>query len=495
MVLALLVLAVAVLVRVAALDIQGLWHDELYTLGNLVGFDVYLFPGADLAPQEGERAAATLVGALQPDRFWQNLWRNLVHEGHPPLYLFLLKAWTALFGSSLAWVRGFSIAASTLAVAVVMACGRRLGGWGTGLAAGLLFALSPYQLYFAVESRSYALMTLWAAAATWAWIRFREGGTRDATAVWMVAVSAACLTHYFAALYCGLLYLSLAAWMLRHTALTKTLQPLIVRALPLLAGVAWLPVLRLQTASHGGSHWTEGRLGWAESFFQGFCTLLELLSSPHASASKTEVAFTLVVGSVSLGWMLACRGHRWGRTAWSLVALVTVHMVVVVLVDQVIDHHTIAVPRYSSCLAIPLFLVFAMALSRLRVAGAVLVGVFSVTLGQAAWEIGLGQRAPKQMIREVALHLNTVAHEGDLIIVSPSGPTLVGLAYYLRPELRIAAEPAASLEDAVEAASRDGRRVWTVQQRLGIGIEPWAADSQPEATSVIRFVGIDLAQH
>lgn len=494
-VLAGVVVLLAAVLRVAAVDIQGVWHDELYTLGNLVGFDVYLFPGTDLQPQEKERAAAAWVASLHQDRFWPNLWRNLVHEGHPPLYLFLLKAWSVVFGSSISWVRGFSVVASTIAVAWVCASGARMAGWLAGLTAGVLFAISPYQLYFAVESRSYALMTLCSAAATWAWLGLQDGGTKTNAIVWVIAVTAACLTHYFAALYCGLLYVFLAGAMLQEKGRTALFQKLTLRALPLLAGVAWLPVLRLQTASHGGTHWTEGHLVWSESFIVGFRSLIEFLSSPHASAPRSELAFTLLICALALGWMVAQYRTRWARTAWALTGLIVVHILIVVLVDQVIDHHTIAVPRYSSSLAVPLVLILAAALSRLRVAGTFLVVVFGVILLHGAREVGHGQRAPKQMLREVATHLNTVADQNDLIIVSPSGPTLVGLAIYLRPELRVAAEPADNLRAAVEQALRDGRRVWTVQQRLGIGIEPWAATDRPEEMSVIRFAGVDLVEH
>jgi uncharacterized membrane protein len=495
--LAVLVIGLGAALRVAAVDQQGLWHDELYTLGNLVGFDLYLFPGADLQQHEAERAAGEVAALMHQDRFSETLWRNLVHEGHPPLYLFLVKGWTAVFGGSVDFVRGFSVTASTLAVAGVVAAGRRMAGWRAGLAAGGLLAVSPYQMYFAVEARSYALMALCAAAATWAWLGLRRGGGGGLDlVVWWTAVTAACLTHYFAALYCGLLFLGLFAPQvspLRPTA--SALRGLVLRAAPLSAGVAWLPVLRLQTGTHGGTHWTEGRLGLADSAAAGGAALLELLTGPQRSAPAGEEVLMAAAALVAVGWMVARCHEAWARTCWRLVGLVVAHVAIVVAVDQVIDHHTIAVPRYSSSLAIPLTLVLGASLAQLRAAGVLLLAVVGLSAAHAGREIADGTRAPKQMLREVATHLNEVATEGDLIIVSPSGPTLVGVALYLRPELRVTAVPAAELTTAVEAGLAQQRRVWTVQQRLGIDIEPWATPSRPEGRAEVRFAGVDLVEH
>ena len=492
---ALVIVGVGAALRVAAINGQGLWHDELYTLGNLVGFDIYLFPGADLSPTEPVRTAGSMAAVLEEDRFVENLWRNLVHEGHPPLYLLMLKCWTLAFGTTIVWVRGFSVLCSTLAIIAMMAVGTRAAGGAAGLAAGLLFATSPYQVYFAAESRSYSLMVLCAAVSTWAWLGLISEERRRDEVAWAIAVSAACLTHYFGALYAGLLWLTLGALQLSQSPARSTARVVVRRALPLLAGVAWLPVLRLQTDTHGGSHWTEGRLPLVESVVAGIKAPLEFLTSPHGSAAIGESLLAVCMLVISVGWLVVMRDRPWAKVGGVLLGVVSVHMMVVVAVDQAIDHHLVSVPRYSSSLAIPLLLVVAMSLTRLRSAGTVLLLTHAAFSLGAARDVGAGGRAPKQMLREVASHLNDKVGADALVLVSPSGPTLLGLSLYLRPDIRVAAVPAEDLPRAVETAREDGYRVWSVQQRLGIGIEPWAADQRPQAVSVVRFAGVDLAQH
>jgi len=56
----------ALTLRLGGIDAQGLWHDELYTMGNLVGFDLYLFPGADLSASEPVRPAETQPEPAKP---------------------------------------------------------------------------------------------------------------------------------------------------------------------------------------------------------------------------------------------------------------------------------------------------------------------------------------------------------------------------------------------------------------------------------------------
>ena len=100
------------------------------------------------------------------------------------------------------------------------------------------------------------------------------------------------------------------------------------------------------------------------------------------------------------------------------------------------------------------------------------------------------------MLFEVSSYINQNSTPGDLVIVTPSGPTMMGLAMYLRPETNLTAMPAKSLLDFVRRPGRPpGQRIWSVQQRLGIDIESWAEPTTPDAKSVVRFVGVGLAEY
>ena len=179
-----------------------------------------------------------------------------------------------------------------------------------------------------------------------------------------------------------------------------------------------------------------------------------------------------------------------------LILLLPAHVFMVFLADVVLDHRTISVPRYSSCLAIPLTLILASAFVRLRDTGLFLGLLLSVLISSDALRVGKGDASPRQMIFEAAEYINQNSLPGDVVIVSPSGPTLAGLALYLKPSILLKAGPAASLSDEITAAKGDpNQTVWSAQQRLGLAYESWAEPTTPAPKSLIRFVGLDLARY
>src|SRR5580698_3183907 len=93
---------------------------------------------------------------------------GLSRETNPPTYYLLLRGWISLFGDSEAALRSLSAAASILCVPLTYLLGRELGSKSRSLLGALLFALCPSSLYFAQETRTYALFMLAATAVLWA---------------------------------------------------------------------------------------------------------------------------------------------------------------------------------------------------------------------------------------------------------------------------------------------------------------------------------------
>lgn len=88
-------------------------------------------------------------------------------DQHPPLYHLFLHGWMQLGGDSEIWVRSLSALAGVLTIPVLFAFARSMGGSLVGGLAALLLAVSPLHIQFAQESRSYALLTLFAGLAMW----------------------------------------------------------------------------------------------------------------------------------------------------------------------------------------------------------------------------------------------------------------------------------------------------------------------------------------
>lgn len=126
---------------------------------------------------------------------------GVVDPGNPPLYYALLKAWTALFGSSEAGLRSLSALAGVAAIPLLFAVARALfRDERTGLAAAALGAFLPALVCYGQEARPFALLVLAGLAAAWALSRALA---TDAWGWWAGCAAAGALAfwlHYTGAL-------------------------------------------------------------------------------------------------------------------------------------------------------------------------------------------------------------------------------------------------------------------------------------------------------
>ncbi len=127
--------------RVYLLDNKGMWLDET--------FSVWL-------------ANHSVADMLQ--------WITRIDQ-HPPLYYLLLHYWIALNGDTPYYARLLSALFGAGAIPIIYLIGKRLSGVVMGLAAAMLLALSPFNIYYAQETRMYTFLTFNAAVAIYALVR------------------------------------------------------------------------------------------------------------------------------------------------------------------------------------------------------------------------------------------------------------------------------------------------------------------------------------
>lgn len=181
------VLLAAAGLRLFGADAQSLWYDE--------------------------GTSAALV-----HRSLAEIARGAAGDIHPPLYYWLLALWARVFGDGVVALRSFSAVAGMLAVAGVMAVGRRLWGTAVGLAAGLAAASSPFLVWYGQEVRMYMLAAAWGAALVWQALGLRPKPMPQAApspsgtaapaarrgwrvwAPWTACATAALYTHYLVGL-------------------------------------------------------------------------------------------------------------------------------------------------------------------------------------------------------------------------------------------------------------------------------------------------------
>lgn len=139
------IVALATIIRALVIDRDALWLDEGYSWWDA---------------QQRLTALWTLVPTCDP---------------HPPLYFALLHPWISLFGDGTVAMRALSMLFGLGTVVLVYVAGRELDRargrsddrFGIGVFAALLFSLTPFQVYFSVEARPYALLCFGAALLTW----------------------------------------------------------------------------------------------------------------------------------------------------------------------------------------------------------------------------------------------------------------------------------------------------------------------------------------
>jgi mannosyltransferase len=183
----------------------------------------------------------------------------LRHDGHPPLYYYLLHGWIGLVGNGDVAVRSLSgvIAVATLPLAYV--AGRRAGGRALGLVTLGIFALTPYLIRYATETRMYALVMFGVLVA---YLLVDDIVRRGRSQWWRVAalaltVGALLWTHYWALWPTAALALVLL-WTWRRSDRPEARSGA-ARALVALVGggvlfLPWVPTLLFQSA-HTGTPW------------------------------------------------------------------------------------------------------------------------------------------------------------------------------------------------------------------------------------------------
>jgi hypothetical protein len=187
----------------------------------------------------------------------------LRHDGHPPLYYFVLHGWIAVFGHTDVAVRALSGLFGVIALPLGWLAGRRLGGQFVAWAMLLLLAVSPFAIRYSTETRMYSLAMVLVLVG---YLLVRDALER-ATGWRLVAIAvvtgALLLTHYWALWLAGAVLVALGLRWWRWDAADEALDPegrrrLVVVGAAVAAGgllfLPWLPSLLYQ-AAHTGTPW------------------------------------------------------------------------------------------------------------------------------------------------------------------------------------------------------------------------------------------------
>jgi Dolichyl-phosphate-mannose-protein mannosyltransferase len=230
----------------------------------------------------------------------------------PPLYQILLHTWALLFGSSDVALRVLSLMFSVASVGLAMALGTEMFAPATGVAAAVLWALSPTAIIYGAWARMYSMyITLALAQFLMLWNLLKQPSPAKVAACG--ALGAAMLyTHLGGVLFLGAEAAMLvgAAWRGQQTRAAWTAI--------LLAAVAFVPFIPLATSQvsrYLNGHWVDWigpahQVGFARktaAFLAAGITTVLMIFGPRAETDDREplrwcVALSLLpIGALAAG--------------------------------------------------------------------------------------------------------------------------------------------------------------------------------------------------
>ncbi len=368
---------------------------------------------------------------------------GLSSEPTPPTYYVLLRAWVALWGQSEGALRSLSAVASTLCVIVTYLFGRELMGKPRAALGALLFALCPMSLYFAQETRVYALFMLATSIVLWAAAMFlRDPHSRSAAAFYALFGTLCLYLHATGVLFvlaCGgaVLLSLLTQGVCERPVLLKWAA---LNAFVLLLGTPYF--VHAIAASHGGG------LDWMPPV--GIRTLIYSISKV-LTGELTPYPWPgfLLAAALAVTVLVSLYRHRLPIRA--RVTLIDVPCLFVALVFVLSFARPILLPRVLAWAIVPLCLI---AGSQIFVAGraryAVIVSVVAAFGTGLFFQIAT-PGSNKEPWRE---GLHTVAPElerADLVVLSPLSDPMV-LTYYA-PQIKNVRHWKASLRPTIMNAA------------------------------------------
>jgi uncharacterized membrane protein len=125
--------------------------------------------------------------------------RYTASDVHPPLYYWILKLWTGLFGTTDLGYRSLSIVFGAGAITTAFFLTRKLFGRKVSWVTLLFLVVSPMIIRYSDEARMYTLAALIVMAATYVLIKANETKSRKLWILYGVLVSLGMWTHYFTA--------------------------------------------------------------------------------------------------------------------------------------------------------------------------------------------------------------------------------------------------------------------------------------------------------
>lgn len=385
-----------------------------------------------------------------------DLWGVLRQDRHPPLSFLAFRAWGGLVGTGDAALRLLPALGSCLTLGLFAWVARRMLQPVPALVATAVFALAPFQVWYAQELRMYWLVELGAVVALLG-VEWARAGRRGAGAV---AVGLGCAvalgSHYFGCLAAALAAtLGLALWR------TDRRATILVVAAAAAGCVVWVPWLIAFVPDQVDAPWG----------FYSQLSARDLAELPvrHLLIHWQALPAGLVYAVAAIAWLGlgGCIGAALrvdGAPARRLLAGLAVPMLALFALFLVMPPNF--QPHYLTALAPVVTLAVAYGLGRIRRwrLGAVLSAALVLACGFGTLWLRRGNL--KEDYRAAVAELAVQWRPGDVVVAvtgTPEGPSQAGVRHYLqqRPEVAAAVRDLGEVLGEI-AAGRPPARVHAI---------------------------------
>jgi len=189
--------------------------------------------------------------------------RYTATDVHPPLYYWLLKIWTSIFGNDELGLRSMSLVFGASAITFGYLTVRRLFGRRSAWVSLLLLIISPMLIRYGQEARMYTLAATIALAATFVLTFAVKSKRKLPWVIYGILVSLGMWTHYFMA------FVWIGHWVWRAIVVRQsgargkefkkaffTKNWVMAHIIAVAIFIPWLPLMLIQlTIIQGGGFW------------------------------------------------------------------------------------------------------------------------------------------------------------------------------------------------------------------------------------------------
>jgi len=310
----------------------------------------------------------------------QHHWRSLpgfvaADIVHPPLFYALLKIWISVGEDSLLWLRLFPVLTSIAVIIPFLLLCRELHLGPTVIKLSLLLmAVNGYLIKYAQEVRMYSLLLFFTVCSLWLFIKFNNSNHARKQLLALSALNLLLVyTHYY-----GWLVIAAEATLLLLWDRDKLPDFLMAAAVLLLCFSPWVYAVTISTEQGRG---LAQNIGWVgRPRLADLVQFFALLNAPfYFRQSSNQVVYIrwgllagLVIFGLPLGaltWRLVKEKHRQGdlnlNASKSLILFSVIPLTLALIASWILPY-SVWGTRNLIILAVPYFLLAAIALDRLR---------------------------------------------------------------------------------------------------------------------------------